>query len=209
MLSMLKTSSTKWPMPALRTAAASIFGSPLERMASRNPICFRSSKAGFTSGNAAKCKYDSMSRARLSPVKLSSRLLVEYTSASSVRFQKSRYWPMRLRNQLYSSCFLRQICDSSLPRPGKSSSQSDVTEKTSNNVPYASKTRAFIRSPCDCRWKLYFFWLTSSTNPVEQVGGLEPQTRRLQRQWMCVVNGLAMAGLVPVCGGGGRRKQKL
>ena len=33
-----------------------------------------------------------------------------------------------------------------VPLPGNSNSQSDVTEKTSNRVPYASKTSAFMSS---------------------------------------------------------------
>ena len=50
-----------------------------------------------------------------------------------------------LRSSEYCSC---HITASAVPLPGKSCSQSDVTENTSNRVPYASKTRAFI-------WRFY------------------------------------------------------
>src|SRR2546426_10768598 len=87
-----------------------------------------------------------MSWSRLATVRSSFRRLAEYTSASCVRAQKSRYRPIRLRSQLYSSCFVRHICASCFPCPGNRSSQSEVTENTSNSVPYASNTSAFIGS---------------------------------------------------------------
>src|SRR5258705_12800181 len=51
---------------------------------------------------------------------------------------------MRLRSQVYSSCFVRHACESAAPLPGKSVSARRITECTSKSVPYASKTRAEI-----------------------------------------------------------------
>src|SRR5215510_9944566 len=49
-----------------------------------------------------------------------------------------------LRISVYFSCLLRHRVASAMPLPGNSCSQSDVTENTSNNVPYASKARALM-----------------------------------------------------------------
>jgi hypothetical protein len=54
---------------------------------------------------------------------------------------------MMLRSSVYWSCLLRQSAASAVPLPGNISSQSEVTEKTSNSVPYASKASALIRQP--------------------------------------------------------------
>src|SRR5215470_9079693 len=88
-----------------------------------------------------------MSRARSLADISRLRLLAEYTSASSVTPQNPRYRLIRLRSQLYSSCFFRHKFASCFPWLGNRSSQSDVTENTSNSVPYASNTKAFTRSP--------------------------------------------------------------
>src|SRR3989441_3980613 len=66
-----------------------------------------------------------MSWSRLATVRSSFRRLAEYTSASCVRAQKSRYRPIRLRSQLYSSCFVLHICASCFPCPGNRSSRSE------------------------------------------------------------------------------------
>src|SRR6267143_3519326 len=49
-----------------------------------------------------------------------------------------------LRSSEYCSCLLRHMTASEVPLPGNSSSHREVTESTSNSVPYASKTRAFM-----------------------------------------------------------------
>src|SRR5581483_2105976 len=49
---------------------------------------------------------------------------------------------MRLRCQVYSSCFARQARVIASPFPGQSVSHSAATVWTSNSVPYASKTSA-------------------------------------------------------------------
>src|ERR1700674_3516499 len=51
------------------------------------------------------------------------------------------------RNQVYSSCFCRHSAESACNSPGRLAART-TTECTSNNVPYASKTKArgFISS---------------------------------------------------------------
>src|ERR1044071_496124 len=56
-----------------------------------------------------------------------------------------------LRSSEYCSCLLRHVTASTVPCPGNSSSHSDVTDKTSNNVPYASKASACIAGHCRIR----------------------------------------------------------
>ncbi len=55
--------------------------------------------------------------------------------AASVTARKSRWRPMRLRSQVYSSCFERHSRESPGPLPGKSASQRAATEWTSKSVP--------------------------------------------------------------------------
>src|SRR6185503_2940139 len=49
-----------------------------------------------------------------------------------------------LRSSVYCSCLLRHSVASAVPSPGNISSQSEVTENTSNSVPYASKASALM-----------------------------------------------------------------
>src|SRR5712691_1812542 len=51
---------------------------------------------------------------------------------------------MRLRQNVYSSCLARQL-DTNAAGSGMSVWQTSTSEPTSNNVPYPSNTKAFIR----------------------------------------------------------------
>ncbi len=102
---------------------------------------------GGTSGNGASARYASQQRASARPGRDRSPAPPAHSRAHARSPRRNpaaarRASPSGSTSHVYSSCLVRQSCDSAAPRPGASASASAVTECTSNSVPYASKTSA-------------------------------------------------------------------